>query len=231
MVKNNLRENGFSEITQNPKQSKVNKLWVFLTVFFIIGTLSGVIFILEIILGGTGEPIEDTFIYIIETVGSTILKILTLGFFKHPILGYVILMILTLFLYLVLKLFMTILFCYKTSNIKMKFLENTGIPICFCREALKVWQTVMIYLAPFGLIYSFYIFLCIRYQAHPIIMVMFFFMLFFLAYDFTLVLYVLIIKIKERMDYISIDNHIYEITLYKKAYIKLNKKVKNKIIT
>jgi hypothetical protein len=49
------------------------------------------------------------------------------------------------------------------------------------------------------------------------------FMSFFLAYDLTLVLYAAYLKIRHKMDYISIDHHIYEVTLFKKSYVKINR--------
>ena len=107
------------------------------------------------------------------------------------------------------------------------------MPICYCREALRVWQTVLIYLVPFILMYSLYLFLCVNYIAYPAFIVIFFFMMFFMGFDLTLVIYVLCVKIKEKPDYISIDHHIFSYTLYNKSYVRFsrrNKKIQNRFL-
>jgi hypothetical protein len=48
----------------------------------------------------------------------------------------------------------------------------------------------------------------------------FIFSSFFMAFDLTLVVYVLYLKIKEKIDYISIDQHIYVVTLYRGIYVR-----------
>jgi len=218
MVKSDLRENGFFETSKYPKKLGVNVTWIITTAFLIIGSFSGITFVLEFLFGGAdGEPPDDILMFILESFG----RVPFFGPF-FALMGYVIFFILLLFAYLFLKLFMTILFSHQSGNIKLKLLEYKGIPICSCREAFKVWQTVLIYLAPIILMYSLYIFLCLRYQA--IFILMLFFMLFFMSFDLTLVFYVIGFKIKHKIDYISIDYHIYDVTLYKQTYIKVRKK-------
>jgi len=225
MLKDDLRENGFSMIEHYPKSSRINALWVFLTLFLIILSFGGLIFFWGFVMGGLPESPDDIFIQMIETTG----RILTLGMLDTDIAGYFIFAVLTLFLYLFLKLFMTILFCHQPGSIKMKILEK-GMPVCHCKEALKVWQNVLIYFVPFILNYALYIFLCVRYSDKAEFMIMLFILLFFLAFDLTAVICVLFYKGKYRIDYISLDRHIYEVTLFRKAYIKFNKKSANKLL-
>ena len=72
--------------------------------------------------------------------------------------------------------------------------------------------------------YSLIFWLCVISGASPLYIIMLFFMGFFMAYDATLVLYVLFYKIKDRMDYVSVDHHVYYLTLYKKPRVKAEKK-------
>jgi hypothetical protein len=134
------------------------------------------------------------------------------------------------FLYFALKFALTFLFCSdKYNSIKLKILEDK-FPVCHCREALKVWQTVVVYMLPFILLYSFMIVLCILTLADPFVILIVLFLSFFLAFDMTAVVYVLAAKIKDKADYIAIDRHVYEMTLYKETYVRIGgKKIKNHI--
>ena len=218
MVKSDLRANQFFEMPKEPKKTGVNITWIITTAFLIIASMSGISFILESVFGGAdGEPPDDVLTFILDSFG----RVPFFGPF-FALLGYIIFFIALLILYLILKLFITILFSHQSRSIKLKLLEHKGIPVCSCREAFTVVQTVMIYLAPVILMYSLYIFLCLRYQA--IFILMLFFTLFFMAFDLTLVFYVIGFKIKYKIDYISIDYHIYDVTLYKKTYIKVRRK-------
>jgi len=102
------------------------------------------------------------------------------------------------------------------------------MPVCLCREALKVWQTILIYTAPFVLIYSLYIFIIIRYNNNLFFLLMLLFFIFYMAFDLTLVLYVLHFRIRDKIDYISVELHAYMITLFSKTYIRANKRKKKK---
>ena len=129
-----------------------------------------------------------------------------------------------------LKLIVTVLICKICKckdDIKLKFLDSySRMPICFYGETLKVWQTVLVYFAPFALMYSGMFYLC--YKASGYIYVLFFLM-FILTFDLLPVIYILYCKIRYGMDYISIDRHVYEMTLFSKTYIRENKKAKRKL--
>ena len=55
---------------------------------------------------------------------------------------------------------------------------------------------------------------------------LFFFMLFFMVFDLTLVIYILIVKIKDKPDYIAIDHHVYGYTVFKKTYVRFSRRKK-----
>jgi len=141
--------------------------------------------------------------------------------------GYLIFLVLSVLLYLILKFIITTLFCYGKNNVKLKILEKKGIPICSCKEALKVWQTILVYCIPSVLIYILILLLCFvdsDYFVGFTMLLLFF--AFYTSFDLTLVAYMLYIKFKEGIDYISIDYHIYEYTLFRKSYVRANKKAK-----
>jgi hypothetical protein len=217
MVKNDLHEQGYSVTEKFPKTFIVNILWAIIALSMIAGTF----ILLMSSIGyvnwtqGSNNPIpvtssgDEIMVYILEILGMFIL-------------------------YFALKLVMTILFCSdKHHSIRLTILEGRGMPICECREALKVWQIVLIYLVPVIIIYGAMYGIC-AYKVYVKMEYGFFFMLlfmsFFLAFDLALVIYVLAIKIKEKVNYISIDYHIYEMTLFKETYVKFsnnsNKKTK-----
>lgn len=202
MIKYELRRQGFQIRDKEPNKSLITLIWVFFTIFIISGTFYAIFKVV----GKAGMP-EDPLEPLFDNLGE---------------IGYFLLLLGALLLYMVLKFFMTLLFCYAhaSSSIHMKILEGTAMPVCFCREAFKVWQTLLIYLIPVAAVYSIVFFMCVISGAGAIYMIILFFMGFYMAYDLTLVLYVLIYKIKDKIDYISIDHHIYYVTLYKKTYVK-----------
>ena len=222
MIKNDLREQGFSVFEKHPKHSKITAIWVFFTLVLITST-----FIISLLIVGLAPGFEDS--TLIVRIVDSFDEILG---FPVPYAGYMLLLILLVAVYFISKLIMTILFCRdKNNSIKLKFLSDKTMPVCYCREAMRVWQIMLIYLAPVVLINSLVFRECLLNASHPGLMFVLFFMSFFTAYDLTLVLYVLFIKIKDGADYISIDHHIYEITLFKKTYVKFKRKaIKNQFL-
>jgi hypothetical protein len=129
------------------------------------------------------------------------------------------------FLYLAVKFTMTILFCRdKKYSIKMKI--HYGMPICHCKEAFSVWETIAIYFIPIVFMYMYMFIRCVQSQIGPFILMYFFFMIFFMSYDLTAVVYALLFKIKDKVDYMSLDYHIYDVTIYRKSYVKFKRKAK-----
>jgi len=143
---------------------------------------------------------------------------------------FIIYFILFLFIYLALKLIITSIFCKNKDkdSIKIKFLEGySRMPVCHCREVLKVWQTLLIYFVPFVLVYTGMFYLCYKEMGWygPVL----FFLLFIMTFDLLPVIYVLYYKIRYGMDYVSVDRHVYEMTLFSKTYIRENKKAKKRL--
>ena len=216
MLKSDLRKNGFSERTIEPKHSGISRLWIFLTLFLIAAAIAAAVGIVYYFYGGIDKvsPPHDGFIALLEEFGP---------------LGYFGFFIITMFAYYLLKCFFTAMFCLKINCMKLHLLEINKMPVCLCKEALRVWQHVVINGAPFILFYPLYIFLSVRYMANPQFLLMLIFMIFFMAFDLTLILYVLRVKIRERtLEYISMEYHVYMMTLFDRTYVKLSYEKKKK---
>ena len=140
-----------------------------------------------------------------------------------PVAIFIYLVLLEL-LYMATKFVATTFVCQdKKGGIHLQILKGTSMPVCSHQEALSIWHIIVAYLTPLVFTYSFLLGLCagtgdsndlVNYTIVAL------FMSFFMAYDLTLVLYAVYMKIRYKMDYISIDNHIYEATLFKKSYLK-----------
>jgi len=222
MVKYDLRRQGFAVTERKQNRDAITALWVIFTVVLIVGNILSVNVFFTSIMGYDAEALADmridnSFSLLIDSSPFNIM-IIIIGIY---------------FIYLGLKLIMTIFVCSdKFRSIKLKLLSVNAVPICHCREALTVKQTVFIYLAPFIIIYFAMYALCLLSLADLFVFLAIFIMSFFLAFDLTLVVYVLYIKAKYKVDYIAIDHHIYEITTYKNTYVGRNKKaIKSEIKT
>ena len=223
MVKYELRENGFSEVERINKKGVITILWAIFTAAFIFGA---VIFMLVNIgwiqWGKDGSPIAPAvaFDLELETLFMTLVKLFG-----------------TVFLYLAIKFILNILFCFdKYKSIKFGFLVHNNFPVIHCKEAFKIWQVIVMYLIPVVIGYG-YMLGTIAYQYYVtgtmssdlITLVV---LAFFIALDLTLVVYISYIKLKDKdLDYISVDHHIYSVTLFKGTYVKaVNNKAARKRI-
>jgi len=124
-------------------------------------------------------------------------------------------------LYFAMKVLLMSLFCqYKRDSIAtFKVLEEGGISIFTCREALKMWQIILIYSVPAVLSYSMLCAMIALWTFEAVFMFFLFLTSFFMACDFTIAIYVIYAKITYRPDYIAINHHIYNLTLYTKPVI------------
>ena len=221
MIKHDLRANGFSVEERETKKFISTMLWVAIAVLIIAGTFGMIMAVVGWIAPESGSPIDYYF-----DAGSIPLGLLA---FVLCLLGY-----------FGIRFVLTLLFCHDRYNsVRLTILDDNHLPICQCREALKVWQTVVIYIVPVVVVYV----LMLRMTGFwfPLekieyinfgFLTMLFFMTFFLAFDLTLVIYVLFIKIKDKVDYIAIDHHVYKMTLYKETYVRRGgKKVKRQLTT
>jgi hypothetical protein len=89
------------------------------------------------------------------------------------------------------------------------------MPVCHCREGLKILPAVLINLAPAVLMYSVLFIMTIRGFTFLLII----FLPFFIAFDLTAVIYILFFKIRHKADYIALNFHIYDVTLFRGTYI------------
>ena len=221
MVKYDLRQQGFSVTERKQSHDIITLLWVFFTIILIIGNIFPVGVFFTKIMGYDAVTlaemrIDNALSMLVDSPFS--LMVMIIGVY---------------FLYMALKLIMTVSVCSdKYRSIKLTFLKYNVMPICYCREALTVRQTVFVYLTPFIIIYFMMYTLCILSLASLFVFLAMFLLSFFLAFDLTLVVYVLYISAKYKIDYVALDHHIYEITTYKNTYIGRGKKaVKREIKT
>ena len=222
MKKNELREHGFSIEERIPKKFTVNVLWFGIMVFMVVGT----------------------FLLIFATVGY-VNRVNPMNGFTPvlPVLDNIsevpkniFFTLILLVIYFALKLFLSIIFSSdRLNSVRLKILEGNVMPICFCAEALEIWQIIVIYLTPVIVVYGLMFGLC-AFQIHMImeygLMLMTILVSFFFAFDLTLVIYLLRIKIKEKIDYIAINHHVYEMTLFKSTYVRTgnNKNQLNQLV-
>ena len=217
MIKNNLREKGFSEDYKEPREFPISAVWAILTLAIIAVSFFGV---LELAKEFKGVDAYDPLSVIINFI---------FGIFGIP-LGVVVFVLLFVIIYFALKIIMTLLVCKdKINSIRIRMLKGRGIPVCYCKEALKVWQTVLIYIAPVAFMYfSMFTLSVISGGSHILYLPVIVLLSFLMAFDLTLVLHVLFYKIKDGIDYISIENHVYQMTMFKKP-VDENKKLSGEL--
>jgi len=231
MKKYELREQGFSAEERTQKKRMVNILWLVFTILIIAGTyiaLTAPIGYTPPEFAGYGSPIA-----------------VEVNSFKIPV--YFTALIVSVFSYYGLKLVMTLIFCRdKKNSAKLKTLHDKSLPVfpvCFCREAFKVWQIAVMYLIPVIAVYACMFLLCV----FPPIDVLFngvkpfnavdggymtilFFLSFFLSFDLTFITYALFFKIKDKINYIAADQHIYVVTLFRQTFVRTKRKQSNRYL-
>jgi len=219
MVKNDLREMGYSVHDRHTKGAVITALWWLYTLVLMIGT-----------------PILSVAVIRWRPMEQTYTDVQPQDFiFSGAIPLYMLVFILSVLFYLGLKLGFTFLFCSdRINSIRLKILERKGLPVCHCREGLKVWQTVVIYLAPVIIVYVSMFLVGLTMVEFPFqeietgYMTMLLLMSYFFGWDLTLITYVLAIKARDKIDYIAINRHIYEVTLYRATYIRLGRRASKK---
>jgi len=222
MVKHDLREQGFSVVEKTNKKSVITLFWVGFTFLMVVGA----IFLIISVVGYSSEGSAKSDTSPTASGGwdldSTEQGFAFLLFYFAELFG-------SLAIYFTVKFLVTFLVCTDRYNsIKFKLLENNSLPVCHCKEALTVWQTMLIYLFPAVIGYGYMVGWC-AYQVYvssmrATFMLTFMFISFFMAFDLTLAVHVLYMKIKEKVNYISIDRHVFVMTLFKGTYVKFNNK-------
>ena len=208
MIKNDLRKKGLDGDFKEPNESLINYIWAVL--ILIVGASFFMLTIRKYVSVSELSDILTNINHFMYEIFDIFMPVVYLVFF--------------LFLYLSLKTIMTILFCKdKIRSVFLKVLKGKGIPIVTCKEALTVWQTVLIYLVPIVLMYSMMIGLCVSSQEHlfymAVYITIFIFLSYYMAFDLTLVLYVLFYKVKDDINYISVDFHVYQMTVFNRTYV------------
>ena len=218
-----LREQGFMVEERSPNKRTINILWLVFTVVMIAGTYVALLAAIEYSPAkAVNSPID---------VG--------VDFGKIPV--YVITLIVAVLFYFALKLVFTLIFCRdKNNSTRLKMIEDKNLPIfpvCFCREAFTAGQTVLMYVIPVIITYALMFLLCVFppidvffKNALPFeevdagYMTILFFTTFFMAFDLTLISHVLYYKIKDKTDYVSVEYHVYGMTLFRKTFVRLSRK-------
>jgi hypothetical protein len=173
---------------------------------------------------GFFEGIYIVFFWIAEEITRSLGALGAFGGYS-AIFAYLVVFVLW---YLALKLIVTIFVCSdKHRSTKLKILKINAMPICHCKEAFKIFPTILVYFMPAVFMYSMLYILSLRgFGALNIFIVVL--ITFYIAFDLTAVLYILFFKIRHKADYIALDHHIYEVTLYSKTYIKFTQKSERK---
>lgn len=212
MVKYELRKQGYS-ITEHYQNHMIVGIMLLVLTFLLIASMLFTTSIFKEILGSNQINISpenmNVFAYLFYLITNG------LGYW-----GFLIIMCLFYFLYLGIKLLMTVSASNnKADSTKLKILEMKGMPICYSKEAFTVKETVVIYIVPILFMYSLNFVLSVI-TFDPFILTMSYFMCFLFAFDLTVVLYTLFFKIIYKMDYIAVDFHVYQVTLYKRTHAK-----------
>jgi len=195
MIKNNLLEQDYHFQDKEPKESIIAVIWAFFAIIFTAGI--AVFFFLN----------YNQFQVAVITEELTAVMVVAVPF-----------------VYLFLKFLTTLLFCRDKNNIKFKLLESKYMPVCFCREAFRAWQVILIYLIPLVITHAGIFITGILLSGSPNFVILLFIMEFFMGLDFALVIYIIYIKIKYNPDYIAVNHHVYNLTLYSRTYVKIKKR-------
>jgi len=209
MLRNELLDQGYDFKLVEPKKTVINFIWAALTIIFMTPVLLIYLAIYSDALGDLPLPYIDFHAAVINIM-----------FVAAPV------------IYLVLKEVLTTLFCFdKNRDIKMKLHSGTDMPINAQREAFKSWQIITAHIIPAVIIYPVLFIISMMSGANINLLILFFIMSFLMSFDYTLVIYILFIKIRYNAKYIAANKHIYSLTLYSKKHIqpeKSERRVKNK---
>lgn len=196
MLRNNLLDNNYNFEPKEPKHSIIGLIWMLLFIFIMASFI--IILIINIKpIDADPNPAEE-----VEAVKKIISNAVLVAM---------------LILYFFLKFKITSLFCInKKQNVNMKIVEDLGLPVCACREALKTKQFVFIYTIPIVLNYLLMCLSNIFFGGGGEYIFSVFIMSLLMSFDLTLVVYLLYLQKKYKFDYLAINNHVYKLTMYTK---------------
>lgn len=120
-------------------------------------------------------------------------------------------MVVALLVYLVATRLLMMIFCKnkkKSNSMAIRVKDTiTHIPTSYCREALKPWQFVFAYISSILIVYGS-LFLYWFYTFQLVTLASIFIIMLYISPDLVMVLYIIYIKITNRVAYISIEEHI-----------------------
>lgn len=227
MLKQKLRETNY---VQSDKNVNTFVFHMSASIFILLGIAVTFILVMSI----RGEIINrwEKVMSATEGVGDLINDSLAAAFKKSvqliKILMFIVLIIMEVLIYFFFVRLFTSLFCDKKfNNTCLKILKYTQMPVCLCKEALKPYQIVISYIIPMILVYVPMFILCIFASNSGFLFSLIIFTV-LTAPDNVLMIYILYLTKKEKPDYISIENHVYGITLFKRYSYNLNRNRKKK---
>ena len=222
MVKSELRSLGYDGRQKLPSRVVIGVMWLGLLIILIIAGSAGV-FSAAAALGITSESELNLLQEFTEIIHDAIDIAALLVFF-----------VIFMVIYLTLKYIAARLFCEEKNSLSVIMLKENVMPVCMCRETFRIWQMFLVYFAPVFLMYSL-LFLLNVYSAFSVGFAVWsvniILLSVFIAFDLSLAVYILYLKITARPDYISVDQHIYSLTLFYKTAVSTDQPQLEKIKT
>jgi hypothetical protein len=202
MVKYDLRQKKYSVNEFVPREGRVLLLRIIFTTAMIAGTFRFTSWLAMTIGISSGNAI-DPFAGIIDLFNA----VLPASYFFY--------LVAYMLIYMGIKCLMTIIMCSdKKQCVAVKMLNIKPILVCASREAFTVRQILFIYLVPIIMTYVPLFVLTVLSAGSTVYIFTLFSFSFFWCLDLVLVLYVLYAKLKFRMNYISVDRHVYQLTMF-----------------
>lgn len=227
MLKDKLREKNY---VQSDKNMKTFIFHIAAAILIMLGI--AVTFFLVILIRGEIINRWENIMSVAESAGDTINDSLASAFKEFmeiiKVLLFIVLIVIEVVVYFFFVGLFTSLFCEKKfNNTHLKILKYTQMPVCLCKEALKPYQIVLSYIISMILVYVPMFFICIFAVDFGFMFSLIFFII-LTAPDVVLMGYILYLANTEKPDYISIESHVYGMTLFKRYSYNLNKNRKKK---
>ena len=196
MLRTNLLEDGYCFKMIEPKKTIINLIWA----VWILLLMAPIVLIYLMMYSGNMENAA-------------------LPYIDFPIAAVNIMFLAMPAIYLILKEILTSLFCAERNrNIEMKLHSATDMPINAQREAFKTWQLVIIHSVPFVCVYPLLLITTVISGANINLFIVDSVMAFLISFDLTLAVYIMFVKTRHSPNYIALNSHIYNFTLYSRKY-------------
>ena len=189
MNRNNLLESNYRFEPKEPKNSVVALLWIPLFIFILAA------FVIVMVFNIKPDPEMETY---------------------EIIISYAVLVAMPV-LYFYLKCKLTSFFCVdKDQSVNMRFVEDLAMPVCTCREALKTKQFLVINSIPIILVYIAMCLVNVLIEIGGAYIGLVFVMSIIMSFDMMLMVYILYLQKTYKFDYLAINKHVYNLTMYTK---------------